>query len=716
MEEIIAIIARELGIPSVHVRNTIDLLEGGATVPFISRYRKEATGSLDEVKIAEVLDRMLELKELQRRKEYILGVIASQDKLTSEIRASINATWDSASLEDIYLPFKPKRQTRAEAARKKGLEPLAKIIMSQDNSKPIPFGKFLNEEVPDEAEALKGAKDIIAEWVNEDSHARNFVRNMFRRTAMISTTVVKSRREEGQKYRDLFEWTRPLSKAQGHRILAARRAEAEGFVRVDISPSDTTLERLSARYTKGDGKKSQAVAEAVSDSYSRLLKPSIENEFAAQSKREADLEAIEVFARNLRGLLLSPPLGQQRMIAIDPGFRTGCKTVVLDDQGQLLFHTVIHPHGKSDEVAYAEMQLLKLIDKYDIHTIAIGSGTAGRETREFIESIDPGDVNIFMVNEDGASVYSASKIAREEFPDEDVTVRGAVSIGRRLMDPLSELVKIDPKSIGVGQYQHDVDQSLLKKKLDAVTESCVNQVGVNLNTAGKQILSYVSGLGPGLAGNIVAYRNEHGPFASRRDLLKVPRLGAKAFEQCAAFLRIPGAENPLDNSAVHPERYALVEKIASDMGATVAQLIESPELRGKIDINRYINEEIGRETMEDILQELAKPGRDPRKKLKTFRFNESIAEIDDLRPGMILPGIVSNVTKFGCFVDLGIKTKGLVHISRLPASLSNDGKRQRISDPSEVVKVQQHVMVKVVNVDVERGRIALSMQDVPQEE
>lgn len=714
MEEIIAIITRELGIPSVHVRNTIDLLEGGATVPFISRYRKEATGSLDEVKIAGILDRMLELKEIQRRKEYILGVIGGQDRLTDELSARIAATWDPAELEDIYLPYKPKRQTRAEAARKKGLEPLAKIIMAQDNSRPVPVEKFISENVADAQEALKGAKDIIAEWVNEDTHSRNFVRNGFARTAMISTVVVKSRQEDAQKYRDLFDWKRPLSKAQGHRILAARRAEAEGLLRVDISPSETTAERLSARYAKGSGEKSRLVAEAVADSYARLLKPSIENEFAAQSKKEADLEAIEVFAKNLRGLLLSSPLGQRRMIAIDPGFRTGCKTVVLDDQGQLLFHTVINPHGKSDDVVYAEMQLLKLIDKYDIHTIAIGSGTAGRETREFIESIDPGDVDIFMVNEDGASVYSASKVAREEFPDEDVTVRGAVSIGRRLMDPLSELVKIDPKSIGVGQYQHDVDQALLKKKLDAVTESCVNLVGVNLNTAGKQILSYVSGLGPALASNIVAYRNEHGAFRSRRELLKVPRLGAKAFEQCAAFLRIPGAQNPLDNSAVHPERYALVEHMARDLDASVSDLMQSAELRKKIEISRYIDDTVGEETLRDILAELAKPGLDPRKHLEVFRFRDDIADIEDLREGMELPGIVSNVTKFGCFVDLGIKAKGLVHISQLEVPAGADGKRRRISDPSEVVKVQQRVNVKVLSVDTERGRIALTMRSVPQ--
>lgn len=708
MEQIVEFISRRLGIPTRNVRNTIELLEGGATVPFISRYRKEATGALDETQIEDILDLTLEYKEIAKRKEYILKSIESQDKLTDELRGKIDSTWEAAALEDIYLPFKPKRRTRAQAAREKGLEPLARIICAQNDDKPLNCSRFISADVVDEAEAIAGAKDIIAEWVNEDARSRNIVRNGFAASAIISTKVVKGKETEPEasKYRDFFGWQRPLQRVPGHRMLALRRGEAQGFLHVDISPSEATLERLKRKWMKGSGTRSLLVGEAVADAYKRLLKPSIENEFASISKRDADIEAIEIFAGNLRALLMSPPLGGRRMIAIDPGFRTGCKTVVLDEQGKLLYNTVIYPQGKHDQVVYAEMQLLKLINKYSVEVIAIGSGTGGRETKAFIESIDPGEIDIYMVNEDGASVYSASQVAREEFPDEDVTVRGAVSIGRRLMDPLSELVKIDPQSIGVGQYQHDVDHSLLCKKLESVTRSCVNNVGVNLNTAGKEILSYVSGLGPALASNIVAYRKANGAFRSRRQLREVPRLGDKAFEQCAAFLRIPDAENPLDNSAVHPERYALVSRMAADLNVSVADIIADKSLRERIDIERYCDSSVGKETINDILTELARPGRDPRDKIVQQQFDESINDINDLRVGMELPGVVSNVTDFGAFVDLGIKTKGLIHVSRMPQSGQQKGRRLR---PAEILKVQQHVVVRVEGVDLERHRIALAL-------
>lgn len=709
MERIPELISRRLDIPVQYVRNTMELLEDGATVPFISRYRKEATGSLDETGIEAILDLMIEYKEIAKRKEYILKAIEGQDKLTEDIRDRIESTWEATELEDIYLPFKPRRRTRAQSAREKGLEPLARIICAQNDDKPLYCSRFLSEEVPDEDAALSGAKDIIAEWVNEDIRSRNIVRQGFSSSAIVTTKVVKGKEKEAAKYRDFFDWRRPLSKIAGHRLLALRRGEAEGFLHVDISPSEATLERLLRKWKRGNGKRSQLVGEAVTDAFKRLLKPSIENEYAAQSKRQADLEAIEIFAGNLRNLLMSPPLGGRRMIAIDPGYRTGCKTVVLDEQGSLLYHTVIFPQGHHDKVVYAEMQILKLIDKYNISAIAIGSGTGGRETRLFIESFEPEGVDIYMVNEDGASVYSASAVAREEFPEEDVTVRGAVSIGRRLMDPLSELVKIDPQSIGVGQYQHDVDRGLLRKKLENVTQSCVNTVGVNLNTAGKEILSYISGLGPSLAANIVAYRTTHGLFTSRRQLLKVPRLGDKAFEQCAAFLRIPESENPLDNSAVHPERYSLVEKIASDLNVDVKTLMRDKSLRKKIKAERYFDSSTGSETIKDILSELDRPGRDPRPHLTQQKFNDTINSIEDLCEGMELPGVVSNVTEFGAFIDLGIKAKGLVHVSRIPQS---PGAKKK---PSDLLKVQQHVVVKVEGVDPERGRIALTMLGVNQE-
>lgn len=706
MEEIIAIIAREMGIPTRYVTNTVVLLEGGATVPFISRYRKEATGSMDEVKVENILNRLLELKELQKRKSFILQKIAAQDALTPEIETKLSQCWDAAEIEDIYLPFKPKRKTRAEAARAKGLEPLAHQLLAQGDKLPD-ISKFLNDEVKDADEAISGAKDIIAEWVNEDARSRSTMRNLFAKTAYITTKVVKGKEQEGAKYRNYFDVKEPLAKCSSHRLLAMRRAEREGILHIDISPAPYAVERLERIFVKGPGQVSNLVREAVDDAYSRLLKPSIENEFAALSRRDADVEAIEVFASNLRGLLLSAPLGGRVLMAIDPGFRTGCKVVVLSKHGSLLHHDTIYPHGKEDARIYAEMQVLKMVDKFDIHTMAIGSGTAGRETREFIEEIYPdGEMEIYMVNEDGASVYSASEVARREFPDYDITVRGAVSIGRRLMDPLSELVKIDPKSIGVGQYQHDVDQGMLKKKLDAVTMSCVNTVGVNLNTASRELLAYVSGLGIALGTGIVSYRDENGDFTDRRQLLKVPRLGAKAFEQCAGFLRIPGAKNPLDNSAVHPERYSLVEKMAHDVGCTTAQLIADETRRALIHLEKYVTGEVGMATLTDIMAELGKPGRDPRGTLERFKFDDSISSIEDLHEGMELPGVVANVTNFGCFVDLGIKTKGLVHVSQLAD--------KRVSDPKSVVHVQQKVMVKVMNVDLERGRIGLTMRGVPQ--
>lgn len=705
MDDIIAIIARRLDIPTRFVTNTVELLEGGATVPFISRYRKESTGAMDEVKVEQVLDMLLELKDLQRRKAYIIQTIDSQEKLTDALREQVEACWDATALEDIYLPYKPKRRTRAEMARQRGLEPLAKIIMSQRRDL-TDLNRFLNEEVPDTDAAITGASDIIAEWVNEDTRSRSMMRNIFARTAMISSKVIKGKEAEGAKFRDYFDFSEPLRHCTSHRLLAMRRGENEGILRIDISPADHAPDKLKRIYVKHDAPCSQIVADAVDDAFKRLLKPSIENEFAGISKREADIEAIEVFEANLRGLLLAPPLGARQLMAIDPGFRTGCKTVILDKQGNLLYHDTIYPHGKQDARVYAEMQVLRMVERYDVSTVAIGSGTAGRETREFFEELELG-LDIYMVNEDGASVYSASEVARREFPDKDVTVRGAVSIGRRLMDPLSELVKIDPKSIGVGQYQHDVDQTLLRKKLDSVTMSCVNSVGVNLNTAGRELLSYVSGLGPALADNIVSYRREHGDFPDRKTLLKVPRLGAKAFEQSAGFLRIPNAANPLDNSAVHPESYGLVERMARDLHSTTLELMRNAELRMAIKPERYVSEEVGIETLRDILKELEKPGRDPRPQLKKFQFAEGIETIDDLREGMVLPGLVANVTNFGCFVDLGIKTKGLVHVSQLA--------ERRVTNPHNVVKVQQPVTVKVIGIDYERGRIALSMKGVSQQ-
>ena len=642
-------IAAAMKLQEHRVENTLKLLQGGATIPFISRYRKEATGGMDEVQISEINDRYEKLCELAKRKETIISTIEEQSKMTAELRNRIDNCWDSTELEDIYLPFKPKRKTRAEAARQKGLEPLAIILMMQrENNLMAKAAQFVKGEVKDEEDALKGARDIIAEQVNEDERARNQVRNIFTRQAIITAKVVKGKEkeEDAAKYRDYFDFSEPLKRCTSHRLLAIRRGEAEGILKVTISPEEDEecTDRLERQFVRGNGECSSQVAEAVKDAYKRLLKPAIETEFSALSKEKADEEAIRVFAENLRQLLLAPPLGQKRVMGIDPGFRTGCKVVCLDAQGTLLHNEAIYPHPPKSEEALAARKIVKLVEQYKIEAIAIGNGTASRETERFVTSQRyDREVQVFVVSEDGASIYSASKTAREEFPDYDVTVRGAVSIGRRLMDPLAELVKIDAKSIGVGQYQHDVDQTKLKESLDRTVESCVNLVGVNLNTASKHLLTYVSGLGPSLAQNIVDYRTENGPFASRKELLKVPRMGAKAFEQCAGFLRIPGADNPLDNSAVHPESYAIVEKMAKDMKCTVADLIKDKELRAKIDIKKYVTDTVGLPTLNDIMKELDKPGRDPRQQIQVFEFDKDVKTIDDLREGMELPGIVTNI-------------------------------------------------------------------------
>ena len=701
-------IAAAMKLQEHRVENTLKLLQGGATIPFISRYRKEATGGMDEVQISEINDRYEKLCELAKRKETIISTIEEQSKMTAELRSRIDNCWDSTELEDIYLPFKPKRKTRAEAARQKGLEPLAIILMMQrENNLMAKAAQFVKGEVKDEEDALKGARDIIAEQVNEDERARNQVRNIFTRQAIITAKVVKGKEkeEDAAKYRDYFDFSEPLKRCTSHRLLAIRRGEAEGILKVTISPEEDEecTDRLERQFVRGNGECSSQVAEAVKDAYKRLLKPAIETEFSALSKEKADEEAIRVFAENLRQLLLAPPLGQKRVMGIDPGFRTGCKVVCLDAQGTLLHNEAIYPHPPKSEEALAARKIVKLVEQYKIEAIAIGNGTASRETERFVTSQRyDREVQVFVVSEDGASIYSASKTAREEFPDYDVTVRGAVSIGRRLMDPLAELVKIDAKSIGVGQYQHDVDQTKLKESLDRTVESCVNLVGVNLNTASKHLLTYVSGLGPSLAQNIVDYRTENGPFASRKELLKVPRMGAKAFEQCAGFLRIPGANNPLDNSAVHPESYAIVEKMAKDMKCTVADLIKDKELRAKIDIKKYVTDTVGLPTLNDIMKELDKPGRDPRQQIQVFEFDKDVKTIDDLREGMELPGIVTNITNFGCFVDIGIKENGLVHISQLADKF--------VSDPTTVVSIHQHVRVRVLGIDHERKRVQLTMK------
>lgn len=701
------LIAKALQLPLPQVRNTIGLLESGATIPFISRYRKEMTGGLNEVQITDVKNWLDKLTELKARKDTILNALEKQEKLTPELKARIESSWDSNEIEDIYLPYKPKRVTRAEMARKKGLEPLAKLIAAQ--KEPFLSGRvpaFVQGKVKDEEDALSGARDIIAEWVNENERTRNQVRFAFRQ-AVISAKVIKGKEEEGAKYRNYFQFEEKLSRCQSHRLLAVRRGEEEGILRVSIAPvaDDACLESLYRQYKRNNGACWEQFQLAIDDAYKRLLKPSIESEFAKSSKQKADEEAIRVFADNLRQLLLAPPLGQKRVLGIDPGYRTGCKVVCLDAQGNLLHNETIYPHPPKNERKKAEIKIQHLVEAYNIDAISIGNGTASRETEEFITNIRyTRPVKVFVVSEDGASVYSASAVARAEFPEYDVTVRGAVSIGRRLMDPLAELVKIDPKSIGVGQYQHAVDQALLKKSLDQTVESCVNLVGVNVNTASKELLTYISGLGPVLAQNIVQYRAENGPFDSRKDLKKVPRLGEKAFEQCAGFLRIPNGSNPLDNSAVHPESYPVVEKMAADLHCTVGELMKRKELKQQICLEQYQTDEIGMPTLQDIMKELDKPGRDPRSEIQEFSFNPDIHTIDDLQEGMVLPGIVTNITNFGCFVDVGIKENGLVHISELADRF--------VSNPAEVVSIHQHVQVRVLSIDTARKRVQLSMKGV----
>lgn len=701
------LIAKALQLPLPQVRNTIGLLESGATIPFISRYRKEMTGGLNEVQITDVKNWLDKLTELKARKDTILNALEKQEKLTPELKARIESSWDSNEIEDIYLPYKPKRVTRAEMARKKGLEPLAKLIAAQ--KEPFLSGRvpaFVQGEVKDEEEALSGARDIIAEWVNENERTRNQVRFAFRQ-AVISAKVIKGKEEEGAKYRNYFQFEEKLSRCQSHRLLAVRRGEEEGFLRVSIAPADddACLESLYRQYKRNNGACWEQFQLAIDDAYKRLLKPSIESEFAKSSKLKADEEAIRVFADNLRQLLLAPPLGQKRVLGIDPGYRTGCKVVCLDAQGNLLHNETIYPHPPKNERKKAEIKIQHLVEAYNIDAISIGNGTASRETEEFITNIRyTKPVKVFVVSEDGASVYSASAVARAEFPEYDVTVRGAVSIGRRLMDPLAELVKIDPKSIGVGQYQHAVDQALLKKSLDQTVESCVNLVGVNVNTASKELLTYISGLGPVLAQNIVQYRAENGPFVCRKDLKKVPRLGEKAFEQCAGFLRIPNGSNPLDNSAVHPESYPVVEKMAADLHCTVGELMKRKELKQQIRLEKYQTDQIGMPTLQDIMKELDKPGRDPRSEIQEFSFNPDIHTIDDLQEGMVLPGIVTNITNFGCFVDVGIKENGLVHISELADRF--------VSNPADVVSIHQHVQVRVLSIDTTRKRVQLSMKGI----
>ncbi len=710
------IIASQLSLHIDAVENTLKLLDEGCTIPFISRYRKERTGGLDEVKIAQISDLNDKMKEMTKRKETIVSTISEQGKMTAELRKRIDECWSATELEDIYLPYKPKRRTRAQVAREQGLEPLANIIMMQREQFPERAAeRFVKGDVKDVAAALKGAQDIIAENISENERSRQQVRAAFRREATITSKVVKAKKDtdEAAKYSDYFDWSEPLKRCSSHRLLAMRRGESEGILRISINTDDEEcIERLKRGLPQGRGACRKLLEEALEDGYKRLLEPSIETEFAAISKERADEEAIKVFTGNLRQLLLSAPLGQKRVMGIDPGFRTGCKVVCLDAQGNLLHHEAIFPHPPVNHRMQAMMHVRKMISDYKIEAIAIGNGTASRETKEFIDDVLSESANtaqspspqVFTVSEDGASVYSASKVAREEFPDEDVTVRGAVSIGRRLMDPLAELVKIDPKSIGVGQYQHDVDQTKLKHSLDQTVESCVNLVGVNLNTASQHLLTYVSGLGPTLAKNIVEYRRENGAFTSRAQLKKVPRLGPAAYQQCAGFLRIPNAKNPLDNSAVHPESYPIVEQMAKDCGCNVEQLISDKSKRDTININRYVNDTVGIPTLTDIMKELEKPGLDPREQIEEFEFDKNVKEVDDLEVGMVLPGIVTNITNFGAFVDIGVHQDGLVHISQL----SN----RFIKDPNEAVHLHQHVRVKVIEVDYRRNRISLSIKQV----
>ncbi|RFS20640.1 RNA-binding transcriptional accessory protein [Chitinophaga silvatica] len=700
----IALISSELSISGKQAENTMNLLSEGSTVPFISRYRKEVTGSLDEVQIGRIEDLQKRYKEVDERREFIIKTITEQEKMTPELLSKLEDTWVLAELEDIYLPYKPKRKTRATIAIEKGLEPLAHSLFDQQDSDTNAAAEFINEQVATSEEALKGARDIIAEWINENAEGRDKLRKLFTNTAKLTSRVVEGKEAEGDKYKDYFEFSEDLREMPSHRVLAILRAEHEGILFSSIAPEEEdAMTILNKQFVTGKGAAAEQVGKAATDAYKRLLRPSLENEFRAVAKDKADAEAIEVFAENLRQLLLAAPLGPKAVIAIDPGYRTGCKIVALDNQGNMLANDVIYPLEKNYKRDDAEALLKKWADKYEAEAVAVGNGTAGRETEEFVKKIDFGrKINVFMVNESGASVYSASEVAREEFPDFDVTVRGAVSIGRRLIDPLAELVKIDPKSIGVGQYQHDVSQSSLKQSLDRVVVSCVNNVGVNLNTASKHLLAYVSGLGPSLADNIVKYRKENGAFKDRMQLKKVHRLGDKAFEQCAGFLRIENGDNPLDNSAVHPERYEVVEAMAEKQHCSVPDLMSKEDLRKKINPKEYVSEEVGLLTLEDILKELAKPSRDPRDEISIFEYAEGIHAIEDLKPGMVLPGVVTNITAFGAFVDVGVKQDGLVHISHLSNKF--------ISNPNEAVKLNQKVQVTVLEVDVPRKRISLSMK------
>ena len=703
----IILITKTLNLPKNSVENTIKLLDDGATIPFIARYRKEMTGSLDEVAIGDIHTHLKKLRELEKRKETILNAIEEQGALTDKIKKRIQDTWDSTVLEDIYLPFKKKRKTRGAVAKAKGLEPLA-TLLSQQKIQHIESEakKFLNEEVPSLEDALAGARDIIAEWINENEAARNKVRYIFKKEATIKAKVARGKQETGIKYKDYFDFEEPLKRCPAHRLMAIRRGEEEGFLRVSIKPEEEeVLYKLDQLFVEGNGPASKEVKVAVQDSYKRLIQPSIETEFRNTTKELADKEAIGVFAENLKQLLLAPPLGELRTLALDPGFRTGCKIVCLDENGYLLQNTTIYPHPPQTDRIGSTNALKKLVQQYNIQAIAIGNGTAGRESMSLVKEIDFGrSVEVYMVNENGASIYSASATAREEFPDQDVTVRGAVSIGRRLMDPLAELVKIDAKSIGVGQYQHDVHQGMLKESLDRVVESCVNAVGVNVNTASKHLLTYVSGLGPTLANNVVQFRKENGAFTNRKQLKKVARMGAKSFEQCAGFLRIKDAKNPLDNTAVHPESYSIVEQMAKDLNCSVKELISNKSLHKELELKNYITDTIGLPTLKDILKELDKPGLDPRGKAKSFEFAKNIKTINDLSEGMVLPGLVTNITNFGAFVDIGVKQDGLVHVSQIANKF--------VKNPADEVKLQQQVKVKILEIDIARNRILLSMKQV----
>ncbi len=703
----ITLITAELGIPTNKIKSTLSLLEDGATIPFIARYRKEVTGSLDEVQIADIQKEYKKLTDLDKRRETILAAIEEQGKLTLELKKRIETCWNPTELEDIYLPYKQKRKTRASVAKEKGLEPLAQRLFEQKDEQLQHLAEsYLNDKVSSTEEALQGARDIIAEWINEDEKARGKVRYAFKKEAVIASKVARNKEEEGSKFKDYFDFQEALKTCPSHRLLAIRRGEDEGFLRVSISPDEEmTLYHLEKYFIKNNSAAALQVKEALKDAYKRLLSPSIETEYRNLSKEKADAEAIDVFVENLRQLLLSAPLGQKRVLAVDPGYRTGCKVVCLDESGTLLANSTIYPHPPQNDQYGAMQELTHLVDKFDIEAISVGNGTASKETMQFCNGVDFGTkIQVFMVNEAGASIYSASAIAREEFPDHDVTVRGAVSIGRRLMDPLAELVKIDAKSIGVGQYQHDVNQTKLKESLDRVVESCVNSVGINLNTASKHLLTYVSGLGPTLAQNIVNYRKENGLFESRAQLKKVPRMGAKAFEQSAGFLRIRDAKNPLDNTAVHPERYALVKQMASDYSKNISDLLKDKSIQKSINLKKYVSEEVGLPTLNDIINELDKPGLDPRGKAQPFEFAKGINTINDLNIGMVVPGIITNITNFGAFVDIGIKGDGLVHISQLANKF--------VKNPADVVSLNQKVMVKIVDIDVPRKRVNLSMKEV----